>query len=101
MGDDVFLAFKICTASPERQTGTARSSRSAESGGTGAAERSSTENSRLGSDPARIKRDADELALLAQSIPQDVDQTAKGMLPKDPNAKLKKSGSWPNSFAVS
>lgn len=45
---------------------------------------------RLGPDPAKIKRDADELALLAQSIPQEVDKTANGILPKDLNAKLKK-----------
>lgn len=45
---------------------------------------------RPGPDPAKIKRDAEELALLAQSIPQDVDKTAKGILPKDLSAKLKK-----------
>jgi hypothetical protein len=45
---------------------------------------------RLAPDPAKIKRDADELALLAQSIPQDVDKAANGILPKDLNAKLKK-----------
>lgn len=45
---------------------------------------------RPGPDPAKIKRDADELALLAQSIPQDVDKTANGILPKDLTAKLKK-----------
>jgi hypothetical protein len=45
---------------------------------------------RLRPDPAKMKGDADELALLAQSIPQDVENTAKGILPKDLNAKLKK-----------
>ena len=38
----------------------------------------------------KVRHDADELASLAQSIPQDVNQTAKGILPGDLNAKLKK-----------
>ncbi len=41
-------------------------------------------------DAAALKRDATELASLAQSIPLDVDQTARGVLPQDLNAKLKK-----------
>jgi hypothetical protein len=41
-------------------------------------------------DPAKMKRDADELAALAQTIPHDVAQTSKGILPGDLNAKLKK-----------
>jgi hypothetical protein len=41
-------------------------------------------------DMARLKQDADELASLAQSIPPDVDQTTKGMLPKDLDKKLKR-----------
>jgi|HubBroStandDraft_2_1064218.scaffolds.fasta_scaffold515612_2 hypothetical protein len=41
-------------------------------------------------DPVKLKRDADELAALAQSVPSAVDQTAKGMLPKDLNDKLKR-----------
>ena len=38
----------------------------------------------------KLRHDAGELASLAQSIPQDVDQTAKGILPGDLNARLKK-----------
>jgi len=45
---------------------------------------------RQGIDAAKLKRDADELASLAQSIPHDVDQTTKGILPGDLSAKLKK-----------
>jgi len=41
-------------------------------------------------DLARLKQDAAELAFLAQSIPPDVDQTAKGILPKDLDPKLRK-----------
>ena len=41
-------------------------------------------------DLARLKQDADELASLAQSIPPDVDQTTKGILPKDLGKKLKR-----------
>jgi HAMP domain-containing protein len=41
-------------------------------------------------DLGKLKQDADELAGLAQSVPQDIDQTAKGVLPKDLNAKLKR-----------
>jgi hypothetical protein len=39
---------------------------------------------------AKLRRDADELAALAQSIPSAVDQTAKGILPRDLNEKLKR-----------
>jgi cytoskeletal protein RodZ len=38
----------------------------------------------------RLRHDADELAYLAQSIPPDVDKTAKGLLPKDLALKLKR-----------
>jgi hypothetical protein len=38
----------------------------------------------------KVKRDADELAALAQSVPPDIDQTAKGILPKDLGQKLKR-----------
>ena len=41
-------------------------------------------------DYARLKHDADELAALAQSVPAEVDQTSKGVLPKDLAEKLKK-----------
>jgi len=38
----------------------------------------------------KLKRDAGELAALAQSVPPDVDQVAKGTLPKDLSDKLKR-----------
>ena len=38
----------------------------------------------------KLKHDADELSALAQSVPPDVDQTAKGVLPKDLASKLKR-----------
>jgi hypothetical protein len=41
-------------------------------------------------DPAKLRRDADELASLAQSVPPEVDQTNKGVLPKDLSEKLKR-----------
>lgn len=41
-------------------------------------------------DQAKLRRDADELAALAQSVPPEVDQTAKGVLPKDLAEKLKR-----------
>ena len=41
-------------------------------------------------DPIQIKRDADELAQLAATIPTDVDQTNQGVLPKDLRDKLKR-----------
>lgn len=41
-------------------------------------------------DFAKLRRDADELAALAQSIPPQVDQTTKGILPKDLGEKLKR-----------
>jgi hypothetical protein len=41
-------------------------------------------------DLGKLKHDADELAALAQSVPPDVDQTAKGILPKDLGLKLKR-----------
>lgn len=47
-------------------------------------------NPRVTVDPLKIRQDADELATLAQSIPPDVEQTMKGVLPKDLNDKLKR-----------
>jgi hypothetical protein len=41
-------------------------------------------------DSARLKQTAEELANLAQSVPPDVDQTTKGILPKDLEQKLKR-----------
>lgn len=41
-------------------------------------------------DAARLTQDASELASLAQSIPPAVDQTTKGLLPKDLDQKLKR-----------
>jgi hypothetical protein len=41
-------------------------------------------------DFTRVRQNANELASLAQTIPTDVDQTTKGILPKDLNAKLKR-----------
>jgi hypothetical protein len=38
----------------------------------------------------KLRRDANELAALAQSIPPDVEQTAKGILPKELSEKLKR-----------
>lgn len=40
-------------------------------------------------DPVEMQRQADELAKLAQSVPGDMDQVAKGVLPKDIVGKLK------------
>jgi hypothetical protein len=47
-------------------------------------------NQRTSVDAAKLRRDADELATLAQSVPPAVDQTTKGMLPKDLAERLKK-----------
>jgi hypothetical protein len=41
-------------------------------------------------DPAKLKRDASELASLADSIPPAIDATTQGILPKDLNEKLKR-----------
>jgi len=41
-------------------------------------------------DLAKLRQDANELANLAQSIPPAVDQTTKGILPKDLDQKLKR-----------
>jgi len=41
-------------------------------------------------DPARLKREAEELSMLAQSVPADVDKLAKGLHPKDLDEKLKR-----------
>jgi hypothetical protein len=43
-----------------------------------------------GADLAKLRQDAEELASLALSIPPDVDQTTKGILPKDLDRKLKR-----------
>ena len=40
-------------------------------------------------DPFQLRREADELARTAQTIPADVDSVRKGMLPKDVIQKLK------------
>jgi hypothetical protein len=48
------------------------------------------QNQRPTIDPQKLKHDADELAPLAASIPPAVDQTAKGLLPKDLSEKLKR-----------
>ena len=40
-------------------------------------------------DPAKLQRDADDLARLAQSIPTDAASIRQGMLPKDMIQKLK------------
>jgi len=45
---------------------------------------------RQGPDLAKLRQDADELASLAQSIPPDVDQTVKGLLPNELDQKLKR-----------
>jgi hypothetical protein len=41
-------------------------------------------------DCQKLNQNADELAALAQSIPQAVDQTTKGILPKDLEDRLKR-----------
>jgi hypothetical protein len=41
-------------------------------------------------DPAKLQREANELATLAASIPSAVDQTTHGVLPNDLLEKLKK-----------
>jgi hypothetical protein len=40
-------------------------------------------------DYAKLRSDAEELATLAQSIPSDVEQSTRGVLPKDLASKLK------------
>jgi hypothetical protein len=47
-------------------------------------------NQRATIDPAKLRHDADELAGLAQSILPEVDQTTKGVLPRDLGEKLKR-----------
>lgn len=39
---------------------------------------------------AEMRRDADELAKLAQAIPAEIEEVAKGQLPKDLSARLKR-----------
>lgn len=41
-------------------------------------------------DPAQLKREAEELSMLAQSVPEDVDKLAKGLHPKNLDEKLKR-----------
>ncbi len=41
-------------------------------------------------DYVQLQRDANELAKLAQSIPPDIENTAKGLLPKDVIERLKR-----------
>jgi hypothetical protein len=41
-------------------------------------------------DPARLERDAHELASLAQLIPSEVQQVENGQLPKDLDGQLKR-----------
>ena len=41
-------------------------------------------------DFAKLRKDAAELAALAQAIPSDIDQTGKGILPKDLTERLKR-----------
>jgi hypothetical protein len=41
-------------------------------------------------DPAQLKRDADELAKLAITVPADVERAGSGVLPKDLKDKLKR-----------
>lgn len=47
-------------------------------------------NQRRPVDLERLKRDANELAFLAQSVPSEVDQTTRGVLPKELSEKLKR-----------
>jgi len=42
-----------------------------------------------GTDPAKLKAEADELVKLARSIPNEIDQAASGRLPKDLAQQLK------------
>lgn len=41
-------------------------------------------------DPARLKSEAEELSMLAQSVPADVDKLGKGLHPKDLDEKLRR-----------
>jgi hypothetical protein len=41
-------------------------------------------------DPVQLRSDADELAKLAITLPADVEQASKGVLPKDLKNKLKR-----------
>lgn len=41
-------------------------------------------------DPAQLKREAEELSVLAQSIPADVDMLGNGLHPKDLDEKLRR-----------
>jgi len=40
--------------------------------------------------PQQLQQDAKELARLAESIPPDIEQVSRGVLPKDLSARLKK-----------
>ncbi len=41
-------------------------------------------------DPAQLKHEAEELSMLAQSVPADVEKVGKGLHPKDLDEKLKR-----------
>jgi len=43
-----------------------------------------------GTDPAKLKREADELAQLSAGVPSDLARVARGQLPKDLTDKLKR-----------
>jgi hypothetical protein len=47
-------------------------------------------NQRPATDVAKLRREADELATLAQSVPPGVDQATRGILEKDLTEKLKR-----------
>jgi len=41
-------------------------------------------------DPEQLKREAEELSMLAQSVPADVEKLGQGLHPKDLDQKLKR-----------
>jgi hypothetical protein len=45
---------------------------------------------RPAADVTKLARDADELSKLSQTVPGDIDQISKGVLPKDIDEKLKR-----------
>ena len=47
-------------------------------------------NQRTTVDPAKLKQSADELAALARSVPSEIEQITKGVLPKDLSDRLKR-----------
>ena len=48
------------------------------------------ETPRRAVDPAQLKREAEELSMLAQSFPTDIEKLRKGLHPKDLDEKLKR-----------